>query len=207
MRGPILTRKFERSGWKIAQLTCSGQGGCRRVEPKSTADFLSDAFAPARFCLPATERYVNIARPPNLGRSMAMPEGQRARPQPTPETMHFWEGTRAGELRLQRCDSCGKTYFPPRPFCPACASREVSVFRASGKGRLYSYVIHHRPVPGFTPPYAIAVVELDEGPRLMTNIVGCPQTPEALVLDMPLEIAFEKIDDEITLPLFRPAKG
>src|SRR5262249_60392998 len=69
-------------------------------------------------------------------------------------------------------------YFPPRPFCPHCASREVSVFRASGKGRLYSYVIHHRPVPGFTPPYAIAVVELDEGPRLMTNIVDCPQRSE-----------------------------
>ena len=80
----------------------------------------------------------------------------------------------------------------------------VAVFAASGKGRLYSYVIHHRPVPGFTPPYAIAVVELDEGPRMMTNIVDCPQTPEALLLDMPLEIAFEKIDDEITLPYFRP---
>ena len=126
---------------------------------------------------------------------------------PTPETMHFWEGTRAGELRLQRCNSCQKTYFPPRPFCPECASRNVTVFRASGKGRLYSYVIHHRPVPGFTPPYAIAVVELDEGPRMMTNITGCPQTPEALELDMPVEIAFEKLDDEITLPLCRPARG
>ena len=69
-----------------------------------------------------------------------MPEGQRARPTPTPETMHFWEGTRAGELRLQCCDSCKKVYFPPRPFCPSCAGREVSVFRASGRGRLYSYV-------------------------------------------------------------------
>jgi hypothetical protein len=62
------------------------------------------------------------------------------------------------------------------------------------------------PPPGFTPPYAIAVVELDEGPRLMTNITGCPQTPEALELDMPVEVAFEKLDDEITLPLFRPAR-
>jgi hypothetical protein len=72
-------------------------------------------------------------------------------------------------LRLQRCNACGKVYFPPRPFCPACAARDVVVFAASGKGRLYSYVIHHRPVPGFTPPYAIAVVELEEGPRMMTN--------------------------------------
>jgi uncharacterized OB-fold protein len=134
-----------------------------------------------------------------------MSEGRRARPQPTPETQHFWDGTRAGELRLQRCNACGKVYFPPRPFCPTCGGRDVAVFAASGKGRLYSYVIHHRPVPGFTPPYAIAVVELDEGPRMMTNITGCPQTPEALELDMPVEVAFEKLDDEITLPLFRPA--
>ena len=61
--------------------------------------------------------------------------------------------------------------------------------------------------PGFTPPYAIAVVELEEGPRLMSNIIDCPQTPEALELDMKLEVAFEKLDDKITLPLFRPAKG
>ena len=135
-----------------------------------------------------------------------MSEGRRARPVPTPETQHFWEGTRAGELRLQRCNACAKAYFPPRPFCPACASRDVAVFRATGKGRLFSYVIHHRPVPGFTPPYAIAVVELDEGPRMMTNITQCPQTPEALQLDMPVEVAFEKLDDDLTLPLFRPAR-
>jgi uncharacterized protein len=134
-----------------------------------------------------------------------MSEGRRARPVPTPETVHFWEGTRGRELRLQRCNECGEAYFPPRPFCPHCWARDVAVFRASGKGRLYSYVIHHRPAPGFTPPYAIAVVELEEGPRMMTNIVGCPQTPEALVLDMPVEVVFEEIDAEITLPLFRPA--
>jgi uncharacterized protein len=134
-----------------------------------------------------------------------MSEGRRARPVPTPETAHFWEGTRGRELRLQRCNECGEAYFPPRPFCPRCWARDVAVFRASGKGRLYSYVIHHRPAPGFTPPYAIAVVELEEGPRMMTNIVGCPQTPEALLLDMPVEVVFEQIDAEITLPLFRPA--
>jgi uncharacterized OB-fold protein len=132
-------------------------------------------------------------------------EGQRPLPEPTPETRHFWEGTKAGELRLQRCDACRHTYFPPRPFCPKCASRNVSVVRASGRATLLSYVIHHRPTPGFTPPYAIAVVELDEGPRMMTNIVGCPQTPEALQLDMPLEVTFAPQTDSITLPLFKPA--
>jgi uncharacterized OB-fold protein len=129
----------------------------------------------------------------------------RPLPVPTPETRHYWEGTKKGELRLQRCDACRHVYFPPRPFCPQCASREVSVIKAAGTGRLHSYVIHHRPAPGFTPPYAIAVVELDEGPRLMTNIVGCPQTPEALQLDMRLEVTFARQSEEITLPFFRPA--
>jgi uncharacterized protein len=132
-------------------------------------------------------------------------EPKRPLPLPTPETRHFWEGTAAGELRLQRCSQCRHVYFPPRPFCPKCASREVSVFKASGRATLYSYVINHRPPPGFTAPYAIAVVELAEGPRMMTNIVGCPQTPEALQLDMPLEVVFEKETEEITLPFFKPA--
>jgi uncharacterized protein len=136
-----------------------------------------------------------------------MAEPKRARPQPTPETAHFWDGTRAGELRLQRCDACSHVYFPPRPFCPACASRTVSVFAASGRAKLHSYVISHRAVPGFTAPYSIAVVELDEGPRMMTNIVNCPQTPEALQLDMAVEVVFEALDETISLAHFRPIQS
>jgi len=132
-------------------------------------------------------------------------EGQRPLPKPTPETQHFWDGAKAGELRLQGCADCKHTYFPPRPFCPKCGSRSVAVKKASGKAKLHSYVIHHRPAPGFTPPYAIAVVELAEGPRMMTNIVDCPQTPEALKLDMDLEVTFAKQNDAITLPFFKPA--
>ena len=134
-------------------------------------------------------------------------ESRRALPEPTPETAHFWEGTREGELRLQRCDGCRQAYFPPRPFCPGCGSREVRVFAASGRATLHSYVINHRPAPGFDAPYAIAVVELEEGPRMMTNIVECEQTPEALVLDMPLRVRFEGVSDEISLPLFAPAEA
>ncbi len=136
-----------------------------------------------------------------------MAEPKRARPQPTPETAHFWDGTRAGELRLQRCDACSHIYFPPRPFCPVCASRSVSVFAASGRAKLHSYVISHRAAPGFTAPYSIAVVELEEGPRLMTNIVNCPQTPEALQLDMPVEVVFEALDETISLAHFRPTQS
>lgn len=134
-----------------------------------------------------------------------MADEARARPVPTPETQHYWDGAKRGELLLQRCDACSKTYFPSRPFCPACGSRKVGIVKASGKATLYSYVINHRAAPGFTAPYAIAVVELAEGPRMMTNIVDCPQTPEALQLDMALEVAFEALDDRITLPVFRPA--
>ena len=136
---------------------------------------------------------------------MPAPEQKRVLPEPTPETQPYWDGAKAGELRLQRCDSCAHTYFPPRPFCPKCAHRKVSWFRSSGRGSLYSYVIHHRAVAGFTPPYSIAVVELDEGPRLMTNIVGCAQTPAALQLDMRVEVVFTPVSDAITLPQFKPA--
>ena len=132
---------------------------------------------------------------------------ERSIPKPTPETAHYWEGARAGELRLQRCKACDHAYFPPRPFCPECSSRDVTVFAASGKATLYSYVISHLKSPGFEPPYAIAVVELEEGPRMMSNILDCAQTPEALVLDMDLEVTWEKLTDEITLPQFRPAGG
>ncbi len=130
----------------------------------------------------------------------------RPLPRPTPETQHFWDGTREGELRLQRCRDCGEVYFPPRPVCPACSSRNVEVFRASGKGTLLSYVINHRQHPSFDSPYSIALVRLDEGPTMMSNIVECEQTPEALVLDMPLEVTFEDNGD-IAIPLFRPAAG
>ena len=130
----------------------------------------------------------------------------RMLPEPTPETRHCWEGCKAGELRLQRCAACAKSYFPPRPFCPGCGSREVEVYTASGKASLYSYVINMRPRPDMgTEPYAIAVVKLAEGPQMMTNIVGCPQTPEALQLDMPLKVAFAAQNDDISLPFFEPA--
>ena len=130
----------------------------------------------------------------------------KAAPRPTPETQPFWDGCAAGELRLQRCTSCDAHYFPPRPFCPDCLSDDVTWEAVSGRGTLHTYVINHRPAPGFEAPYAIAVVQLDEGPRMMSNIVGVEQAPEALVLDMALEVAFEELG-EVQLPVFRPVAG
>ena len=133
-----------------------------------------------------------------------MSDYQKWIPVPTPETQHFWDGCRDGKLLLQRCNDTGRAYFPPRPFSPYTGKRNVSVFEASGKGVLYSYVINQRPAKGFDAPYAIAIVQLAEGVRMMTNIVECEQTPEALVLDMPLTVKFEAHGD-IAVPLFRPA--
>ena len=135
---------------------------------------------------------------------MTKPPVARPEPKPTPETAHFWEGTAQGELRLQRCRACDRSYFPPQPFCPRCASDDVEVFRATGHGILHSYVINHRAAPGFTAPYVIAVVELDEGPRLLTNLVEVEPDPEALPLDLAVEVVFETVGDT-SLPVFRPS--
>jgi uncharacterized protein len=138
----------------------------------------------------------------------ARPAPAKAVPEPTPETQPFWDGCGRGELVIQRCIDCGKPYFYPRPVCPECGSTNVEWFTASGRATLYSYVINHRPARGFEAeaPYAIAVVQLAEGPRMMTNITGIPNTPEDLVLDMELQVEFEQRGD-ISVPVFGPPAG
>jgi uncharacterized protein len=128
-------------------------------------------------------------------------------PQPTPETVPYWEGTRAGELRIQHCKACGRHYFYPRPFCRYCSALDVEWTRSSGRARLISYVINHRPLPGFegVSP-VIALVELDEGPRLMTNIINVDPVPEALPLDMRLQVSFAERGD-VMLPVFEPQES
>lgn len=131
---------------------------------------------------------------------------RRPIPKPTPETQEYWDGARRGEFRIQRCRSCGRAYFFPRPFCPNCSSKDVEWFTATGKGTLYSYVISYRPAYGFDDftPYVIAVVQLDEGPRMMTNIIGVEPKPENLPVDLAVEVTWEQLDDDISIPLFRP---
>lgn len=128
------------------------------------------------------------------------------RPLPTiyPETRFYWDGAAQGKLLLNHCTPCDAAYFPPRPFCPTCGSRDVGIIEASGKGRLYSYVISAIPAPGYEAPFVVAVVELDEGPRMVSNLFDCSADPEVLELDMPLEVTFED-RGEVTVPQFRPA--
>jgi uncharacterized protein len=127
-------------------------------------------------------------------------------PVPTPETEPFWAGTLAGELRIQHCNTCGRYYFYPRPFCRYCQSTDVEWRQVSGTGRLVSYIINYRPVPPAAPdqPQVIALVELDEGPRMLTNIVGVDPRPENLPLDCPVQVEFEQRGRQ-SLPVFRLA--
>jgi uncharacterized OB-fold protein len=123
-------------------------------------------------------------------------------PLPTPETAAFWEGTSAGELRLQRCNSCGRFYFYPRPFCRYCASPDVAWETVSGSGRLVSYVINYRPVPpADEPAQVIALIELDEGPRMMSNLVGSSLDPDEIPLGAAVRVSFVPCE-EMAIPVF-----
>mgnify|MGYP000030869308 CR=1 FL=1 len=128
-------------------------------------------------------------------------------PDPTPETAPYWDGAKAHELRIQFCTDCQKHFFYPRIFCPTCLSDAVEWRTVSGKGTLLTYVLAARPAPGFENelPYAIAIVKLEEGPHLMTNIVNTELTPANLPAGMAVEVVFEDINEKITLPKFQPA--
>lgn len=127
-------------------------------------------------------------------------------PKPTPETRPFWDAAREGRLLIQRCESCGTRYFYPRPLCPSCLSRAVHWIEASGRGRLHTFVINHRPPRGFpvSGPYVLGLVELDEGPRMMAQIVDVAPDPAAVHCDMPVEVVFADLTPEITVAKFRP---
>jgi uncharacterized OB-fold protein len=128
----------------------------------------------------------------------------RPLPKPTPESRVYWDGLRARQLMLPRCLDCAKAHFYPRAVCPHCASRRLEWRRASGRGTLYSFVINHRPPAWRGPePYVIAVIELEEGPRLMANLVGVAPDPSLIRCDAPVEIQYEDVTPEVTLPAFR----
>ena len=128
----------------------------------------------------------------------------RPAPITAPLSEPFWEGTRNGELRLQRCGSCSRFVWTPQYACPDCLSEDYEWVACSGRGVVYSYTVVHRSIDPsrFEAPYVLAVVQLEEGPHLLTNIVGCE--PEAVQVDMPVELRFERIDDEFTVYPFAP---
>lgn len=118
----------------------------------------------------------------------------------------YWDAARKNELVIQKCSACGHTQFPPRAHCSSCGSDQLTWYAVSGLGKIYSYTIAHRPPhPVFSEqiPLVVAIVELDEGPRMMSNIVDCDTAN--LAPGMPVRVAFEPIDDsDIVLPVFAP---
>ena len=126
---------------------------------------------------------------------------------PTPETQPFWDGCNDGVLRINKCNDCGSSYFPPSPICSECSSTDVEFFDASGDASLYSYTIQEKPLKLWNSegPRSVALVKLAEGPMLTSSVVNCEQTPEVLQLDMPLKAVVVPFD-EITVWCFEPAE-
>jgi uncharacterized OB-fold protein len=121
------------------------------------------------------------------------------------ETRPFWEAAREGRFLIARCDDCHRPHHYPRPFCPFCWSEKVSWEDASGRATLYTYstvFVNERSPFNDRLPYVAAVVDLEEGPRVMTNLVGCD--PADLRIGQEVVVAYEELTEEITVPVFRP---
>jgi len=126
-------------------------------------------------------------------------------PKPNSDTRAFWVGCKDHELRFQKCKECGHVRWPPSVVCPKCYSSETEWIVSKGKGRVYSFVVYHVAFhPSFRDevPYVTAIVELQEGPHLLTNIVGCKASE--IKCDMPVEVLWEDITEEFSLPKFKP---
>jgi uncharacterized protein len=135
---------------------------------------------------------------------MAAP-GVKPVPVPTKETQPYWDGCKQHELRVQKCATCGHHQFYPRLYCTACMSDRVEWIKTSGRAKVLSYTIIYRPVTqafAGDVPYVVAMVTLDEGPQMMTNIVGCE--PEKVSIGMPVQVTFDDWTEEISVPKFKP---
>ncbi len=131
----------------------------------------------------------------------------RLLPQVTPENEHFWRGGADGELRFLRCGSCRYYVHPPAPLCPECLSRDLSAEAVSGRAVVHTFTVNYQAwIPGFDPPYLVAIVELaeQEGLRLTTNLVNCE--PEDVSIGMRVKVLFEDVGDDVFLPLFEQEK-
>jgi uncharacterized OB-fold protein len=128
-------------------------------------------------------------------------------PRPTwdRDSAFFWEGLETAELRVQRCAGCHALRHPPGPMCPACNALEWDWVVASGRGEIFSFVVHHHPpIPGLDPPCVIALVELEEGTWLVANVAGI--APDAVEIGMGVEVEFHRVegDDGWVVPRWRP---
>jgi uncharacterized protein len=143
-------------------------------------------------------------RPPSASvpPAAAAGTGDVLRPVVSRDTAFFWDGTAAGELRIQRCGNCGMLRHPPGPMCPSCGAARPGYVVAAGTGEVYSYVVqHHPPVPGKQLPIVVALVQLTEGVRMVGELPGV--SPDRVRIGLPVRVEFVRIDDTLTLPAWR----
>lgn len=135
-----------------------------------------------------------------------MEKPKKSLPIPNPDTEPFWQGCANGKLLLQRCSGCEAYRHPPSPICHNCLSPEHQWVEASGQGTVYSYVIAHEALRGWTGevPYVVAIIELAEGPHMISNVVGTPF--DRIKIGMPVTVFFEQTGEDIFLPKFRAAR-
>ncbi len=127
----------------------------------------------------------------------------RLAPTTTPDTAFFWDALKDGKLLIQQCKGCATLRHPPRPMCPHCNSLVWDTVEACGRGTLYSFVMpRHPPWPWFEGTYIVALVELEEGTRIVSNLRDVE--PDQAAIGMPLELFIERFDSGVALPQFRP---
>jgi uncharacterized OB-fold protein len=129
-------------------------------------------------------------------------------PEADPVSAPYWESLKAHELKLQHCGGCGKFIFYPRGICPHCHSEELTWQPVSGKGSIHSFTIiyrHWNPAFNVNGPFAVALVELEEGPRLVANLADVEADPASISIGAPVELLYDDVTPEVTLPKFRLA--
>ena len=133
-----------------------------------------------------------------------MPEWNKPLPTIAGETKPFWDSCRQGKLLLQRCDRCNEYQFYPRGICAHCWSNDIKWVQSSGKGTVWTFTVtYQNRTPGFdTGPYVLALVELEEGIKMFTNIVDCE--PGDVKIGMPVEVTFVQANEQVTVPYFKP---
>lgn len=131
-----------------------------------------------------------------------------ARPAPSmsPDTQFFWDGVKEHRLLIQRCTGCGALRHPPRPMCPQCNALGWDTLEASGRGTVHSFVMpKHPPTPWFGDDTIVVLVDLEEGTRLVSNLIGI--APADVTIGMPVQVTFEHFDGDVVLPLFRATEA
>ncbi|MFD5145894.1 bifunctional MaoC family dehydratase N-terminal/OB-fold nucleic acid binding domain-containing protein [Streptomyces sp. NPDC058401] len=162
---------------------------------------------------PAAKKPTESQQPTALQKPTALQQpaesqkpARRPRPVINRDNRGFWDGVREHKLLIQRCTACATLRFPWLPGCNTCGSPDWDTVEASGAGTVFSYVVmHHPPFPAFDPPYAVALVELAEGVRMVSNITGVPY--DKVRIGLPVHLEFLRVDEELELPVFRGSEG